>query len=304
MALHRFQIALLVVSSCLVSFTAAPARAGNAPFFLDPNDRPAHFDLSGLPRLRFLTTLDFPPFNFADADRKPTGFNVELARALCDEMKIEAKCEIQAMPWEELDPTLDGKRGEAIIAGHGITAALREKRELTPTYFRFPARFVARDEFDPGSDDMARAIYGKKVAVVGGSAHEAMLKAWFPGVEAVSVVSMEAAYSDLKEGNADLVFGDGVTLSFWLVSEDAASCCRFVSGPYLSEHYLGGGMTVVTRKESSKLSDAISAALKALEEKGTYEEIYKRYFPLDPYGPGADWSEAPKGKAERPEQSG
>jgi len=285
----------------------SPAGAGDAPRLSDPNDRIARSDLSGLLRLRFLTSLDFPPFNFADSQRRPSGFNVEIARALCDELGVEIKCEIQAMPWEELFPALDGLRGEAVIAGHGISAKLRKDRAVSAPYFRFPARFAARSDFAAGSEtDMTRLVLGRKVAVVKESAHAAMLKAWFPDAVAVEFSSPVETYDALTEGEADLVFGDGVGLSFWLASPKAEACCSFVSGPFMSDHFLGPGMAIVMREDSARLIPVINSALAALEEKGVYQEIFARYFPLSPFADGmaAPPSAATEGKAERPEQSG
>ena len=285
---------------------AAPATGNDAPRLSDPNERIARTDLTGLLRLRFLTSLDFPPFNFADPERRPAGFNVEIARALCAELGIEAKCEIQAMPWEELDPALDGLRGEAIIAGHGVTAELRETRAVSAPYFRFPARFVARSDFAPSSNDMTRLVVGKKVAVVRDSAHAAMLKAWFPDAVPVELGSPAETYDALTDGEVDLIFGDGVGLSFWLASPKAEACCSFVSGPYMSDRFLGPGMAIVMRKDAARLIPVINSALGALEEKGVYQEIFTRYFPLSPFADGIapPPSASPKGQAERPEQSG
>ena len=38
--------------------------------------------------IRFLTETDYPPFNFTGPDGNPAGFNVDLARQLCDEIKV------------------------------------------------------------------------------------------------------------------------------------------------------------------------------------------------------------------------
>ncbi|MCU0955606.1 MAG: transporter substrate-binding domain-containing protein, partial [Hyphomicrobium sp.] len=57
--------------------------------------------------VRFLTEGDFPPFNYLDEDGVLNGFNVDLARALCNE--IGAACDIRVRPWDELLVAL--KRG-------------------------------------------------------------------------------------------------------------------------------------------------------------------------------------------------
>ena len=62
------------------------------PGFWDPRRRPERPDLSKVQTIRFLTDMDYPPFDYAGADGNPAGFNVDLARVLCDEIK--ATCTI------------------------------------------------------------------------------------------------------------------------------------------------------------------------------------------------------------------
>jgi polar amino acid transport system substrate-binding protein len=271
-----------LVAAGFAMLAAGPAHA-EPPRIWDPGYRIVSPDLAGLPRLRFLTSLDFPPFNFADANRKPTGFNVDLARAICSELDLTDRCEIQAMPWDELEPALQGRRGEVILAGTAASAEKRVRFGLSEPYFRFPARFVANRTFQAG-DGFPGALDGRKVAVVARSAHAAMLDTHFPTAVAVPVGDMPAAYAALKENEVDLVFGDGVTLSFWLAAPASEQCCRFVSGPYMSGAHLGHGMVAVTRAQDQLLLDAINAALKAVEQNGIYAEIFARYFPIDPFG--------------------
>ena len=86
-------IAALPVIDCDAAFAqtrpvpqAAPVAA--VPGFWDPRRRPERPDTSRLTVIRFLTETDYPPFNYAGADGNPTGFNVDLARAICDELQI------------------------------------------------------------------------------------------------------------------------------------------------------------------------------------------------------------------------
>jgi polar amino acid transport system substrate-binding protein len=58
------------------------------PGFWDPRRRPDRPDLSRLTVIRFLTETDYPPFNFTGPDGNPAGFNVDLARMICDEIKV------------------------------------------------------------------------------------------------------------------------------------------------------------------------------------------------------------------------
>src|SRR5277367_331859 len=67
---------------------AAPPGAAAVPGFWDPRRRPERPDLSRIQSIRFLTEMDYPPFDYTGADGNPAGFNVDLARLLCDEIKI------------------------------------------------------------------------------------------------------------------------------------------------------------------------------------------------------------------------
>lgn len=276
----------IVSISILLTFNFVnPSFAENTPRYFDPELRISAPPLSGLPRLRFLTSLDFPPFNFADANKHPTGMNVDLARAICEVLNIEAKCEIQALPWRNIEAALVAKRGEAIIAGTAITDTKRDAFGLSYPYFRFPGRFVAKRETALGNGEtLQEKLDGKKVAVVAKSAHEAMLKAYFPSVTLLTLGDVQAIHKSLQVGDADFAFVDGVSSSFWLSSSSAANCCSFVGGPYYSEKYFGIGMAVVTRKEDTLLLQAINSALKTIEESGKYQEIFERYFPNSPHG--------------------
>ena len=79
---------------------AVEAAPQAVPGFWDPRRRPDRPDMSRLTVIRFLTETDYPPFNFTGADGNPAGFNVDLARALCDEIKVT--CTIQMRRFETL----------------------------------------------------------------------------------------------------------------------------------------------------------------------------------------------------------
>ena len=124
------------------------------------------------------------------------------------------------------------------------------------------------------------ALAGRKVAVVKGSAHEAFLAALFPKAERIGFDTGADAEAALKNGSADLLFGDGVRLAFWLQSEPAAGCCAFAGGPYLEPHFFGEGFAIALPPDRTDLRRAIDWALDSLYDKGVFAELYLRYFPV------------------------
>ncbi len=151
---------------------------------------------------------------------------------------------------------------------------------FSDTYMRLPARFVlgqGKDRFDPG---MASA---ERVSVEAGSRHEAFLKAAFPNLAVEPFPTAAEARAALKEGKADVHFGDGMALSFWLASKEADGCCRFAPGPWLEPGYFGGGLSIALRRDDQPLLDALNYALRQVQDKGIYGELYLRYFPIGFY---------------------
>lgn len=249
------------------------------PNFWDSRERLPKPDVAEMPRLRFLTTIDFPPFNFLDAAGRLTGFHVDLARAICAELEIADKCQIQALPWDELPQALNAGEGEAILAGLAVTADSRGKYSFSRPYLQLPARFVMSKATALGEPLYAK-LAGKRVGVAAGSAHERALRVLVPAVTVVPYEDAAAMLADLRGGKVDAAFGDGMRLSFWLAGSDSAACCRFAGGPYLLPTYLGSGMAVAARAGDEKLVSAFDYALREISAKGVFAELYLRYFPV------------------------
>ena len=90
--------------------------------------------------IRFLTEGDYPPFNYLDEDNVLTGFNVDIARAVC--LELAAACDIQVRPWSELIPALRRGEADAIVASHAISQNMLKAVDVTDRYYHTPARFA------------------------------------------------------------------------------------------------------------------------------------------------------------------
>lgn len=247
------------------------------PNFWDPKRRVERPAAGAVQVLRFVTTDDFPPFNFLDADGRLTGFNVDLARAICSELEIG--CTIQARPFDNLIESVLGERADAALAGIAISPETRSVLDFSDVYLKSPARFVVRRD-TPEITFTPIGLKGKRLAVVARTAHEAYLAAFFPEVERKIYPTAEAARRAVKNRKADAHFGDGLQLSFWLQSESAAGCCQFAGGPYLDARFFGQGFAIAVPRGATEVRNAINTALQAIYEKGVYVELYLRYFPV------------------------
>jgi polar amino acid transport system substrate-binding protein len=257
-----------------------PPGAQAVPGFWDPRRRPDRPDMSRLTVIRFLTETDYPPFNFAGSDGNPAGFNVDFAKMLCDEIGVT--CTVQMRRFETLIDSLNANRGDAIIASMAVTPALRAKVDFTDPYYRTPARFVSRRD---NVMDTVRPEYleGKKIGVIAGSSHDAYLRAFFTDAEIVGYASDDAVRQALRRGEVNLIFGDAISLSFWINGTDSGDCCAFSGGPFLESRYFGEGVGIAVRRGNDVLRQALNWAMFRVWEKGHYTDLWLRYFSVNPF---------------------
>jgi polar amino acid transport system substrate-binding protein len=277
-----FLIAILILGGIRNAPAQVPAPdAGvRVPGFWDPRRRPERPDLSRVSVIRFLTETDYPPFNFAGPDGNPQGFNIDLARAMCEELKLQ--CTIQMRRFETLITALNANQADAAIASIAATIETRAKVDFTDPYYRTPARFAARRD-SPIEEVVPERLEGKKVAVVAGTAHEAFLKSLFTEAELRSYPSDEVARLALKRGDVDLLFGDAISLAFWLNGTDSENCCAFRGGPYIDSRYFGEGVGIAVRKGNDLMRQALNWALFKVWEQGRFTDLWLRYFPVSPF---------------------
>lgn len=249
------------------------------PNFWDRHERFQKPDTAAIGRLKFLTTTDFPPFNFIDRKKRLTGFHVDLAREICRTLDILLRCQIQALPWDQLLNEVESGEAEAIIAGLSSTGPGAEKLIFTRRFLSIPARFIVRRDSELKSPAYA-AIFRKKTGLVSGSAHKTYFEEIFANRQFEEFQTRDAALKALKEGKIDTVFSDALSLSFWLSSQDAEDCCVFLDGAFLSRDHFGSGLSIAVSKDRKELHKALNFALSEINRNGKFAELYLRYFPL------------------------
>jgi polar amino acid transport system substrate-binding protein len=227
--------------------------------------------------IRFLTDSDYPPFNYFDEDNVLTGFNVDVARAIC--LELAAACDIQVRGWSELMPALRRGEADAVIASHAITATALKAVDFTDRYYHPAARFAGK-RGGARLDVTPEGLEGKKIAVAKGTAHEAYARAFFRDSSIRAFETPELARDALITGSVDLLFDDGISLVFWLNGTASRACCEFKGGPFGEPKYFGDGVGIAVNREDGQLRMQINGALKKLRESGRFEELLLRYFPL------------------------
>lgn len=231
-------------------------------------------------KVRIGTEGAYPPFNNLEADGSLVGFDIDIARALCEEMNAE--CEFITQDWDGIIPALQAGKFDAIIASMSITEERMEKVDFTNKYYNTPpAVAVPKDSDINGSspEDLA----GKVIGVQGSTTHSNYAEATYTDSEVRQYPTADEYKLDIVNGRLDAVVDDIIVLEEWLASDDGA-CCRIAGTitPVDEIHGLGAGIAV--RKGETELVEKFNAAIDAIRANGKYKEINDKYFSFDAYG--------------------
>jgi len=217
----------------------------------------------------------YPPFNYVE-NGKLTGFDVDIANALCEKAKL--KCEIVTQEWDGMIPGLMANKYDAIIASMNITAERKKKIDFTTKYYDTPAKFMASKEAKV-TDISPAALAGKTIGVQGSTTQQNFLEAKYKDSEIKTYTTVDDASADLAAGRLDFVLSDKVLLDAWLKKSSDGSCCELV-GDDLRDPLFGEGKGVGIRKEDADLKKKFQQAIDDIRADGTYEKINAKYFPF------------------------
>ena len=106
----------------------------------------------------------YEPFTFKTADGKPTGFDVDIAEALCAEMK--RKCVFVEQVWDSMIPGLQARKYDIIVSSMSITDERRKVVDFSDRYYKTPSAIVVKK----GTEYTGPAsLKGKSIGVLKGS---------------------------------------------------------------------------------------------------------------------------------------
>ena len=227
--------------------------------------------------LRIGTEGAWPPFNAVNDKGELWGFDVDIANALCEEMKRE--CTFVKQDWDGIIPALQANKYDAIIASMSITEKRKELVSFSEKYYNTPARFMAKVGSSFSDDDLSSGTIG----VQRGTIHHDYIKGEAPNADLKLYGKIEDAFLDLKSGRLDAVFVDSIAGSDGFLKTPDGKGFEFRGKEYKDEKYFGVGAGIAVRKGEEDLADAFSKAIKAIRENGKYQKISDKYFGFDIY---------------------
>ncbi len=214
--------------------------------------------------------LDYPPYSYINNEGKVGGFDVEMAQAVCE--YYGWKYEAVPFNWDAKDAELNAGSCDCIWSGFTMNGREDDYLWSKPYSDNTQMIMVKKSSGIETLDDLAGKVVGVQTST---SAYDllydeegqAELCKTFASLEVYETYTI--AFNDLKAGAIDAIAIDVTSGNFLMSGETDFVFLDEVLG---SEQY-GIGF----RKEDTELCELINAALDALVENGTYDEIGQKY---------------------------
>lgn len=223
----------------------------------------------------------YEPFTFKTADGKPTGFDVDIATALCEQIK--RKCVFVEQVWDSMIPGLQAKKYDVIISSMSVTDDRLKVIDFSDKYYNTPSRVVIKKSV---KFDGPASLKGKKIGVLKGSTQEkyALGELKTAGAEIVSYEAQDQVYLDIKSGRLEGTVADFVEVTGGFLSKPEGKDYTLVGPELYIQKYFGIGAGIGLRKGQDELKKSLNTAIKTIRTNGTYKTINDKYFKFDVYG--------------------
>ena len=209
----------------------------------------------------------YEPMNYTDADGNFTGFDTELATAVCEKLGVEP--EFVEINWDTKVVELDAKSIDCIWNGMTLTDDIMANAATTKAYAKNAQVVVVKDGTDYSSTaDLA----GKTVVAEAGSAGEAAIEGNENLAQAdyVSKSVQTDCLMEVAAGTADAAVLD-LTLANAMIGEGTDYASLKIVDELNAEEY------GVAFRKGSDTAAAVDAAFNELKADGTMQALADKY---------------------------
>ena len=209
----------------------------------------------------------YEPMNYTDADGNFTGFDTELATAVCEKLGVEP--EFVEINWDTKVVELDAKSIDCIWNGMTLTDDIMANTATTKAYAKNAQVVVVKDDTDYSS---TADLVGKTVVAEAGSAGEAAIEGDENLAQAdyVSKGVQTDCLMEVAAGTADAAVLD-LTLANAMIGEGTDYASLKIVDELNAEEY------GVAFRKGSDAAAAVDAAFDELKADGTMQALADKY---------------------------
>ncbi|WP_367067821.1 transporter substrate-binding domain-containing protein [Oryzisolibacter sp. LB2S] len=223
----------------------------------------------------------YEPFESKTATGEIVGFDVDIANALCEQIK--RKCVFVESEWDSIIAGLQAKKFDVVISSMSITPERARVVDFTKRYYKTPSAIVVKKSV---KYDGPASLKGMKIGVLKASTQEkwALGELKPAGVNVVPYQSQNQVYLDIQAGRIDGTVADKVEVNGGFLRKPEGKDYGYVGPDQYDTKYYGEGIGIALRKGQGDLKKQLNDAIDAIRANGTYDRIAKKYFDFDPYG--------------------
>ncbi len=219
--------------------------------------------------MRIGVSAAYEPFEFRDAKKQIVGFDIDLAKAICQELKWS--CVFSDHAFDTLMTKLEKKQIDLIISAFDITEEAKQRVKFSDAYFHSGGYFIA----SKGKFKTALDLQNKKVGVLKGRLHAAYLNKNFSGINIKENNHIPTILKELKNKQLDAVFiDDSIGDDFLKKNADFETVGELVQ----DKGYFSGGFGIAARQDDNANISKVNTALKTINQSGGYQAIYDKWF--------------------------
>jgi lysine-arginine-ornithine-binding protein len=219
---------------------------------------------------------NYPPFSMIAPNGQLSGFDIEIANALCTEMKVT--CQMVQQEWDGMIPALNARKFDMIVASMTITEERRQRVDFSNPYYDVPSRWVAKK--GAFKNHTAEDLKGKTIIVLRNSPRARFVAANYPGSTVLQVAKETDVYMELAAGRGDIGFGSSVVSSEAFLKKPEGAGFEQVGDTVVLDRQAGAGVGIAFRKDDA-LRERVNTALATIRQNGVYNALMKKYFDFD-----------------------
>ncbi len=217
------------------------------------------------------TEAEMRPFEYIQPDGSIVGFDVDLARAVADDLGV--KLELRNVKWDSIIPELASGRSDLIASAMTVTEERRKSVLFSQPYF-FTVTALLVNKAKAGEirsiADLDRE--GRVLAVKEGTTGEIAARERCPKARVVSHETENGAALDVAEGRADAFLYDLANVKQH--HQNHADRTVLLLEPVTYEPY-----AIAARHEDAALMARVDAVIIAMRKDGRLAELMKHHAP-------------------------
>ena len=231
----------------------------------------------GWAKIRIGVEANYPPFSQMGTDGKFSGFDIDIANAICATLKAE--CTLVSQEWDGMMPALNARKFDMIVASMTISEERLKVADFSDSYYDIPSTFIAKTGVF--KDVSPPSLKGKTIIVTRNTPRAKYVADNYKESQVLQVAKEADVTMELSAGRGDIGFGSSLAATTAFLKSPEGKTFSKVGPPINPSGNKAGGTGIAMRKGEETLKTKVNAALKTITANGVYKTLNDKYFDVN-----------------------